>query len=1049
MTTALHGRMGGHYALAAGLLAASLGASLLFVPSTYERAAMHLRDREFDQARLLFEQRYLTAGPSVASAVPLARLYAQEGDLDAAIAVLRALVDSGLEPPQTLEARRLLSVYLRWSGRQGELADNLAAVAAADPNAATLRELAALDEFLGRGAARLDALAALVEKQDARPSDALDLAELRAQRRDFAGAMAALETVERRWPEAIDAGAIELKLYMQLELGRFADATEAAQRHLRRRPFAPDVQAVVETFGAFGRPALAFAALGDLVKPPTGDARIDLLLLRLAVEADEIGAARAAFDAILRGRIDAWPPPALAQLVEIAFAIDRAGAAFELARALDPRAASDAQLGAIARRAIDAERFDFLREFVARVGQARFERPPALGGEVAFGLGDRLRALALAREAAAMPDAALADSLVAASLLARLDRPAEALALLARLADRPELPDQAAVDLANLYVALRRAPEGLPVLERLRARRPGSLDIALGWAIVAAQAGRGEAVLAWLRGQAPDAVPVATLRDLFFLGAEARAPALQIEAGRRWRALDDSPETRLRLSQALLASGDAAGALALTRAEREWPDALREEAGFLRRDALRAVAGRDPAAMAELRNDWRARLAAPERAVSDEALYALIELRDWEAVLPALAARARADPREWLGAYVAAASDARRTDAVPALLTEIAGRADLPEATRREAIFALIERTPPERHLPVLRRAAAEWGGEWIDALDAALTLAGRRDELRALLVERGRDARGTAEARRAAAFRLLDLGDKAGALAVFQRLAESEPADGVNAQQARFLMGPRPAPAELDWLEARARASDGVVKLGWVRALAEAGAPARAANALAPLLAVPGRLGADAALATAEFWLTTGARADRPRAAAAIEPRVAREVDPTRALRLADIALAIERPDLARQAYARALVLEPTSRPALRAAGLFAFADGDFEGAKRHLERFLAPGAPGDWEAPYFLGESLYRLRDRAGARPRHEQALAAIDATANAPFAARAARAYLLYRLGRTEESVALYARLLGERPRDRDLRADYAGVLLELGRRAEAEVVLGGRS
>jgi tetratricopeptide (TPR) repeat protein len=583
----------------------------------------------------------------------------------------------------------------------------------------------------------------------------------------------------------------------------------------------------------------------------------------------------------------------------------------------------------------------------------------------------------------------------------------------------------------------------------LRARRPDSLDIALGWAIVAAQAGRGDSVLAWLRGQAADAVPEPTLRDLFFLGGETRSAPLQLEAARRLRAREDSPETRLRLGQALLASGDASGALALVRGQADWPDALREEAEFLRRDALRAASSRDPAALAELRNEWRSRLASAERAVSDEALYALIELRDWDAVLPALAARARANPREWLGAFVTAANDSRRTDAVPALLTEIASRADLPEATRREAIFALIERTPPERHLPVLRRAASEWGGEWIDALDAALTRAGRRDELRAVVAERGRDSRVPAETRRAAAFRLLDLGDKAGALAVFQRLAESEAADGTNAQQARFLMGPRPPPADLDWLEARARAGEGAAMLGWARALAEAGAPARAANALAPLVSAPGRLGADATLAIAEFWVATGERTDRPRAAAAIEPRVSRETDLGRTLRLADIALAVERPDLARRAYARALVLEPTSRPALRAAGLFAFTDGDFEAAKRHLERFLAPGAPGDWEAPYFLAESLYRLRDRAGARPRHEQALAAIDATANPPFAARAARAYLLYRLGRTEESVTLYARLLRERPQDRDLRADYAGVLLELGRRTDAEAVLGGRS
>ncbi|MFM7345792.1 MAG: hypothetical protein ACKO1J_10555 [Tagaea sp.] len=298
MSSALHARMGGQYALAGALLAASLGASLLFVPSNYERAAMHLRDREFDQARQLFEQRYLADGPNVVSAVPLARLYAQQGELDPAIAVLRALIDTGLEPAQELETRRLLSTYLRWAGRQRELADNLAAIAAADPNAAVLRELAALNDFLGRDRPRLDALAALVEKPDAQPSEALDLAELRAQRRDFAGATAALELVERRWPEAIDAAAVELTLHVLLEQRRFADAQAAAQRHLRRRPVPADIQSVVEPFLAFERPALAFAAVGDLVRPPTGDARVDLILLRLALDANETGAARAHFDAI-------------------------------------------------------------------------------------------------------------------------------------------------------------------------------------------------------------------------------------------------------------------------------------------------------------------------------------------------------------------------------------------------------------------------------------------------------------------------------------------------------------------------------------------------------------------------------------------------------------------------------------------------------------------------------------------------------------------------------------------------------------------------------
>ena len=84
-------------------------------------------------------------------------------------------------------------------------------------------------------------------------------------------------------------------------------------------------------------------------------------------------------------------------------------------------------------------------------------------------------------------------------------------------------------------------------------------------------------------------------------------------------------------------------------------------------------------------------------------------------------------------------------------------------------------------------------------------------------------------------------------------------------------------------------------------------------------------------------------------------------------------------------------------------------------------------------------------RLRDRAAARVHHAAAVAAIDRLEAPPAAAQAAKAYALFRLGLAEQSVELFAQLLRAQPGNRDLRADYASVLIELGRTAEARLVL----
>jgi len=1051
--SALHGRMGGQYAVAGALVMVSLAASLLIVPNPRERAAMHLRDREFDAARMLYEERLAREGPQLDNVAPLARLYAQRGELDRAIAILVDLIVSeGLDTRGIVDARRLLSTYLKWAGRHVEHRTNLAEMARLDPVPETLRELAALYNFEGETGAQIGVLERLAALPSALPDDLVDLAELKAARRDFRGAERALADLAERMPDSVDAAVIDLWLVVALEAGDRDLAVEVARAHLARRNEPVDVAAVVGAFAAQRVPVLGLAALAPVERRLGRDVAVNVALMRLALDAEKPEIAASLFDRQLAGGTRGLAPARIGDLIDVGLASGRIDAALALARTIDIASLGQTQLEGVAFEALERRQIEFLR-VLAAAGGDRLDANPLLAARVYLELGDRTRALAAAARAARDPALPLEASLTVVQVFAGAGRPAEALALLARVADDPALPETAIVDLAQLYLLLDRAADGTAVFERLRARRPTSLAAATGWALVLAQAGRGEAVARWLETASTGALPGPVLTDLFFIGGDAKVPALQLAAARRLLALEGpTPTARLRLAQAALAAGRAGEAIAAARVLRaESPSA---EIEALYRDALFAAARTDAVARGELRDYWRARLAdgTAGPATREEALYALIEARDWATVLPDLARRAREAPVQWLGAFVTASVEARRVDLAVPVLLDVARRADLPRAVRAEALFALVERTAATTHLPALERAAGEFGGEWQDAYEAALERLGRRDALRELVARRAADPALPADQRRALAFRLLDLGDKPAALGVFQRLAEGGRATAPDAQQVLFLLGPRPVPAQLDWIEAQARAASGPARVEWARALLDAGAPRRAAFALESEAAIPGRVGGGASVLAAEAYLAAGTPADRTALARILEARIPREGEPANARRLGEIAFAAGRADLARAAYSRLFLLDPAQRDAQRQVGFFAFGDGDFERARTLLARFLAgaaAGEPADWEAHYYLGESHYRLRDRAAAREQHALALAAIEKLAGAPFAARAAQAYLYYRLGRTEESVALYARLVREQPQNRDLRADYAGVLLELGRTAAARAVLEPRS
>jgi hypothetical protein len=355
-------------------------------------------------------------------------------------------------------------------------------------------------------------------------------------------------------------------------------------------------------------------------------------------------------------------------------------------------------------------------------------------------------------------------------------------------------------------------------------------------------------------------------------------------------------------------------------------------------------------------------------------------------------------------------------------------------------LYALIDLGGEQRALPYLKQAAARWGGDWQAAYESALEKLGRRDDLIASLAHTASGERSPPADRRAAAFRLLELGAKQPAEDVFRRLAEQEGPDGQDTQQLLYLWGPRPRPDGLDWLERRARTARNGDQAQWLQLLFDHGGGDRAAALLGhddDLLQQPARLdllvgylAGRQRTQEAEDWLLRAGKA-----AGRNGGRLAALLGRAEELGLSHAVASLAH-DLA--------AADPNDREAIRRLALDAYGNGRRSEALKLYARYLAEG-PADWQSHYNYGELLLAGQKRSEAAGQYRAALAIIDRQHRPSEAAVRARPFLLGRLGRTDEMERSIAGLLKARPGDTGLRTDIAGLLIDLGRLDEAERII----
>ncbi|MFQ5738754.1 MAG: tetratricopeptide repeat protein [Acidobacteriota bacterium] len=1017
------------YLIAGFMTVAGLATSLVVMPRSSELALIQFRNKEFGEARQNYEAMWKSGNRSVSVLVPLTQLYLQSGEVDRAVGLMEHFV---WRHPDNVQARSQLGKLYQYAQRPRDYVRNLEAIAAVQPSESRLRQLARSYNFEARYDKQIEALRSLLDLYGGHPEDFLNLASLQASQGSIEGALVTLGRFEERHPEAVDSQTVEFKISLLLDAGKSDDALEQAHAWLANEPD-PDVASrFISLFQSKEEMAAALDLLG--LFGDTVDTHPHLLRQRVQIEA-AAGRAAEAYRHLFRLYSSHRLPRLLTpQFLELALNQLQFPLAFKVSGEGAISSLPDWLLVNLAEAAAERQERQFARHILRSLPGEFWQRHPMAGAELTFLVGD----LEAARRWMARAESALhlsqEEQVSLAVLYQKAGRTPESLRVLDVLASRVPLRPEILTRLGRLYLKLEKPERGLQVFQDQAISDHSPLRST--WALLAASAGQIRSVLDWLEREPP--LSKEALTDLYFVASDHKEGELALVCARRLYRHEESAANRLRLVRALNETGRATESLPLIRPL--FPGGPEVEQAYLEALTVARQAGRP--VQKELKSYWLRQLSqrGPNDPRREEVVYALLDLKADRAVLPALTDLARRKSDPWFPVFMESARKVGREKLVTAFLEDRLNQADLPEKLREEYLYALLDQKQWEIALPHLRRLAREGRGEWSFAYEEALEELGKSRELKDFLWQRADGQEVAGKEKRSIGFRLLELGEKEKAEQVFFQLAQSAPPQSREVQELLFLWGPRPDPARLQWLEEKVRSASGSEKAKWIHHLLEAGAAGRAVALMADTALSPGQ---DPELTDA--YLTTLLQAGE---FARLQELLLREISttdrPGRLRHFARVALQASRPQAAKKAFSKLLGLLPKDAEALKWLAKSAFAQSDYSKASDYINRFIEQHDP-DYELLFYQAEILRHRKAFRPARSHYDQALKELSRLSEKGLEAQLIEAHILGRTGRTERAVEIFRSLLEARPDDQNLRADFAGLLMEQRRYEEAQNAL----
>jgi cellulose synthase operon protein C len=1025
-----------HYIAVCVVLLGITASSYLLVPSQRELALMHLRDKDYDAARQLYAAPSIRDDLDVSVVVPMTELHLQNADVRSAVSLMERFVRKN---PDNLSALRRLDQLYRYSQRQDDVLANLEKICSLKPTVDELRELSNIYNFESKFAQQIEVLQKLARAQPGNPQNLLDLAYLQASQGLIGDAAQSMKEFESRHTGAVNDASVEFRVSLLLDSTSAEEAFSRANLWISQHPDPEVVTRFVNLFHFKAQPAVALRLLEPLENlfPQSPALLAQFIALQIETGLSEEAYVRLRILDNARNLPDDLSPAYINLCLEHKETLR----ALEVALRGPMDRLPDWLVLRLGETLISAGNASKVRGIRDSLGEEFFRRYPVFAAQLASALRDKPaveRWVAVAEQQSGLPT----DQTVAlAGLYVSLGRREQALGRLRLVAEVPDIPDLALLDLARLYLEMNEAPQGLRVFLKLRKARP-SANVEAGWALLSAGAGESAPVEAWLKDRLPKQPDDRILRDLYYIAQERGSPGLSLAASEGLFRRVGGRTERFLLGRALFASHQYVEAVSHLRML--LPGSPEEESAYL--DALTAVAGRSDNLREELRKYLATKLSDPaaSRTRREDLVRTLLDLKDYATALPVAAAFARQSGGDWFSLYVESAVAAGRKSELFAFLVGELGRKDLPPSWREERMHVLLDNGGAAEGLGFLREYAEKSGGEWVSAYEDTLQRLNRKTEL--VAAWRGRlDRRDTSPSdKRDIGYRALESGQKELGEYAFRALAANAPPDSPDVSQLLFIWGPRPGASALDWMESRARASSGDELAGWMQHLLNAAAPKRAVAAARDRLPAPGKGGP----VVEAFLSALAAIGSRTELARVLDREIPAESRISSLRRFSRLAREMDLMPTAKSALEKILVIAPADPEALRSLGATAFSSANYALARNYLSRYLESSA-GDFESHWIFGELALREGNPGLARKHFESSLRQIDAEARPGRETGSVRARLLFRLGRMREALTLSEQLLREAPTDKNLRADLVAAMLDAGLAEQAKYFLETRA
>lgn len=941
-------------------------------------------------------------------------------------AVAATILEQSLaRQPDSLTAMRRLLEIQRQRHRMRDVAALDERIYALSGNPDALRDAADIYASQRRTADRIDALRRLNSIGHAAPAD---IAELAHRLSDAGAGREAGSLVVGwldRWTKPLPAEVVALAAWLS---ANDADAELVAKRLgtlIGRSGEAGPLHVLIQTYAERGHPSLSLSAGLAVGEEMQSTPEVALLLAQLEALQGQFTSARRRLDALdLAGKL---LPAGLPMLADLSLQVGDLTRAAALTGAI----ASDQMPEGLPHRLVDAVfaagRMDVLSDLAIDPIAAG---SPGSAAVVALAQGNRTQAKALTHRA--LSPAADLDDLGPAfgALVKTLGLERVTISRLLSAAKSGALDDQELSLLLDISTTSHL--DGAAVLQALHAQRDLTPRAGVIWATAAARVGSVPDVTAWLQAHAIQ-MPTDTLLGMLQVATERGSVELARGAmsaliGRsplpdgwtlaeiRFAAHASEPMTIARLRDGL----DLIGAPEAKTAARNRVVASLVGARDFTRVAKGLAYSADNAAV-----DWlvdaAGQLQSPDfRNVQLGLLSSIAPHRS----LPLLAQAWTGDPRHLLPLYVAALMRDHQVDVAQSVLS--AGLKGIAPKQQDEILYDAIAGVQTSEALPLLRLASRLRRDDWVVAYQDALSHAGLFELLRADLRAQASAPELNSARRLAIASRLVDLNDRAGAIAILEKLATGLQPSSPLVERLVFLWGPRATPDSIKWAHDRAIASPLSDLPKWLDHLAYLGAPRSVIDVVG---ARPGILNTSAqALRTYGASLIAANVVGKPNLASAIANNPAPDVSNA----LAQLALDTGQVHLAWQATRGALSTAPNDPATLLLAAQSSASVRRSSEAAILYARLLTLG-PQDAAIMIDAGDAMLAAKQVESGRRVLAAALLRLPAEPTSLGVARQ-RARALMLLKRTNEAVALLQLWLARFPGDAGLQADLLQARLD---------------